>query len=241
MVGYFTYNIIATNAQTEESLLEAEQLLGDMKAYGGGALDAQPQDATLDPGGTGIDGTPAAPAGSGDPGATANQDSQGNTGKQGNSGQQGGSGKQGSPAPAPTPKPKPQVIGLMVFESLGGRKVALLDGSNDEALSRGAAHHPRTVAPGASGNCVIFGHRNTVFRGFDKLKVGHTIRVEVPGEEAGSKIVYKYKIVSMAVVEPNDPKVFQSYGGKVMTLVTCYPFHYVGPAPQRYMVVAELQ
>ena len=82
---------------------------------------------------------------------------------------------------------------------------------------------------------MIFGHRNTVFSGFGKLKVGDIIRLEVPGT------VYRYSIASMAVVDPDDPRIFKAYGGKVMTLVTCYPFNYVGAAPRRYIVVAQLQ
>jgi sortase A len=141
----------------------------------------------------------------------------------------------GNHGPEGTARPQPSVIGMLVFESLGNRKVPVLEGVTAQDLAKGAAHHPRTSPPGAAGNCVIFGHRDTVFRGFDKLKVGDVIRLEVPGN------AYSYKIVSMAVVEPGDPRIFMAYGGRVMTLVTCYPFRYVGSAPQRYIVVAQLQ
>ena len=60
---------------------------------------------------------------------------------------------------------------------------------------------------------MIFGHRNTVFRGFAKLKVGDTITLEVPGADPGSKTVYTYSIISMAVVTPDDPRIFRAIRG----------------------------
>ena len=129
---------------------------------------------------------------------------------------------------------KPAYTGKLVFESLG-KQIAVLEGVTDGNLNRGAAHHSRSSPPGGVGNCVIYGHRNTVFRGFDRLKKGDTIRLEVPGKQ------FTYKITSMSVVEPDDPAIFMAHGAAVMTLVTCYPFHFVGPAPQRYIVVCTLQ
>jgi sortase A len=211
-VGYAIYDIIEMNTAGQDSLLEAEQLLGDMDAYTGAP------DVTFAPGGTlnpsDIGDMPDIDTGETEPPQ--------------------GSGQGGASKPA-------KVLGMLVFESLGGRKVPVLEGVTAADLKRGAAHHSRTSPPGGVGNCVIFGHRDTVFRGFGSLKEGDTIRLEVPGEEEGTKTVYKYKIISMAVVEPGDPRIFKAYGDKVMTLVTCYPFRYVGAAPKRYIVVTQLQ
>lgn len=225
VVGYYTYNIISMDTAADESVLEAEELLAAQEfveemdgAYTGEPLDSLAPDATYEP--SGEEGDAVA-----DIEAALNSTSGAEEVNSGTPGPQG----------TAKPKKKSSVSGLLVFESLGGRKVAVLEGVTNSTLARGAAHHPRTSKPGAEGNCVIFGHRNTVFRGFGKLKAGAVIRLEVPGQ------VYKYTVISTAVVEPDDPRIFKAYGDKIMTLVTCYPFSYVGSAPQRYIVVAKLQ
>jgi sortase A len=245
-IGYSVYNLISTDISTQDSLLEAEQMMNDMAAYTGSPQDtAAPGETaatgTLQPGetaapgddttdgtdgisGNGTDGTDAisgdgSDTDSGDAGSTKEPSSQSGSG---DSGKQGGSTKS-------------SIIGILILDSLGGRKVPLLEGTSAKQLSRGAAHHPRSSQPGATGNCVIYGHRNTVFRGFAGLKVGDTIRLEVPGK------TYTYCIKKMAVVNPDDKLIFHAYGQAALTLVTCYPFNYIGAAPQRYIVVAMLQ
>jgi sortase A len=233
VVGYYTYSILSTGAAEQEGVNEAEALLENPGAYVDDSADTgySEEDPAELPGETydpfnnpdaaaeeaeaalnGVDATAVATAG----------------------GSSGTSGPKGTSAPK-----KSSAMGLLVFESLGGRKVAVYNGVTNSILRRGAGHHPRTSKPGAVGNCVIFGHRDTVFRGFGGLKAGATIRLEVPGET--ERIVYRYTVISTAVVDPDDPKIFKAYGDKIMTLVTCYPFNYVGAAPQRYIVVAKLQ
>lgn len=214
VVGYAAWDIFNMDAGERESLLEAEMMLGDMEAY------------------TGAPGMTSLPGGTLDPEDIGEMPALSVVGFE--TPASGGSGQGGGSKPS-------KVLGLLVFESLGNRKVPVMEGVSVADLRRGAAHHTKTSPPGGTGNCVIFGHRDTVFRGFGSLKEGHTIRLEVPGEEKGTKIVYKYKIVSMAVVEPGDPRIYKAYGEKVMTLVTCYPFRYVGSAPKRYIVVTQLE
>jgi sortase A len=231
LIGYASYHLISTEIDVRDSLQEAElqieagRMADDMNAYTGApedtpgqpantaaAPESQVPDETPEPGGQSPESAPTAAedTATDDPAATA-------------------------AAATAKPKSKPPAYGILIFDSLGGRKVPVFNGTSAEDLSNGAAHHPRTSKPGAVGNCVIFGHRNTVFRGFGKLQVGDTIRLEVPG------ITYTYKISSMAVVDPDDKRIYQAYGQAVMTLVTCYPFNYIGAAPQRYIVVAILQ
>lgn len=126
------------------------------------------------------------------------------------------------------------IMGILHFDSLGGRKVPLLEGTSNRDLARGAGHHRRSSQPGQVGNSVVFGHRNTVFRSFGRLEVGDTVRVELPD------VTYTYEIVSMKVIDPDNKVIFQYYDYAAMTLVTCYPFNYVGSAPQRYIVVCRL-
>ncbi len=129
---------------------------------------------------------------------------------------------------------KVPVMGVLVFDGLGGRRVPVVNGASPSDLNRGAGHHPRTSLPGRTGNCVIFGHRNTVFRSFGSLKLGQTVVFE------GARNTYTYKITDMKVVQPDNPAIFAVHSGAVMSLVTCYPFNYVGSAPKRYLVTCEL-
>ncbi len=214
-IGYAAYNLISTEILTSQGLDDVDQMLQEFEAFTG-----HPETLAADP------------AGGGDSlqtGDAANDPTAGETAGDGSPAPTGTA----TAAPGAGPTKKPAFMGKLVFPSLG-RSVAVSEGATKEDLARGAAHHPRSSPAGAVGNCVIFGHRNTVFRGFDKLKDGDTIKLEVPGA------TYSYRVTSMAVVEPNDPRIFKAYSEKVMTLVTCYPFHYVGSAPQRYIVVCVL-
>lgn len=215
-IGYSLYNLISTEINTDNSLDDVEQMLQDFEAYTG---DSPLPEVTA---GTGGEQTPSPePSGSLEsPGATDETTAQPSPEATATAGS-GGAAR------------RPVYLGKLVFPSLG-RSVAVREGATASDLASGAAHHPRSSPAGAVGNCVIYGHRNTVFRGFDKLSNGDTIRLVTPGA------TYSYHVASMAVVEPNDSRIFQAYSQKVMTLVTCYPFHYVGSAPQRYIVVCVL-
>lgn len=131
-------------------------------------------------------------------------------------------------------RPAGTKLGILVFDSIDGRKVPIIEGAEPKQLKEGAGHHEDMAYPGQSGNCLIFGHRNTVFRDFDRLKIGDTIQVQT---EYG---IFIYTIEDMQVVEPLDPLMFKGYDEPYLTLVTCYPFHFVGAAPKRYAVVCKM-
>lgn len=245
VIGYSAYNLITTDIETQDSLQEAEQYLvaASVGTMSPDASLPQYADASGQPQAGSVTDETAAP-GQGDGGSDEALDPGLDDGTYSDEAgldpftqddPSGGTVK--SPGGTSRPKPvyKPKYLGVLVLKSLGGRKVPVLEGVTNRDLSRGGAHHPRTSPAGGVGNCVIFGHRNTVFRGFGKLKVGDTILLETPGK------TYTYAIQSMAVVNPDDSRIFQTYDQAIMTLVTCYPFNYVGAAPQRYIVVAALQ
>ena len=79
---------------------------------------------------------------------------------------------------------------------------------------------------------VLAGHRDTFFRALRKIRVKDRIRVVTPPH------VYEYEVQSLRVVEPDETDVLQSRGSEELTLVTCYPFRFVGPAPDRFIVSA---
>jgi LPXTG-site transpeptidase (sortase) family protein len=110
----------------------------------------------------------------------------------------------------------------------------VLEGSDDGTLARGAGHIEDTAFPGEAGNVGIAGHRDTTFRPVRNLHVGDPLVVTT------SNRVYRYRISKTAIVEPEDVYVLDPADHPTLTLVTCYPFEYVGHAPHRFIVTADL-
>jgi sortase A len=110
----------------------------------------------------------------------------------------------------------------------------VLEGSDDRTLDRGAGHIEYTPLPGQPGNIGIAGHRDTTFRAVRHLRIGD------PLELTTSDRVYRYEITKAFVVEPEDVYVLDPGERPMLTLVTCYPFEFIGHAPQRYIIQADL-
>ena len=111
---------------------------------------------------------------------------------------------------------------------------AVLEGSDDATLSRGAGHIEDTPFPGEAGNVGIAGHRDTVFRPLRNIQVGDPLELTTPDR------LYRYRISKTLIVGPDDVYVLDPSKSSLLTLVTCYPFEYVGHAPRRFIVQAEL-
>ncbi len=110
----------------------------------------------------------------------------------------------------------------------------LLEGSDDGTLSRGAGHIEDTPLPGQGGNVGIAGHRDTVFRPLRHVHVGDALSLTTADR------VYRYRISKTSIVGPDDVYVLDPTKDPTLTLVTCYPFEFVGHAPKRFIVQAEL-
>lgn len=110
----------------------------------------------------------------------------------------------------------------------------LIEGTSDKDLRRGAGHFTSTVLPGEDGNSSIFGHRDGIFRTLKNVAVGDIFIVET---EAG---VLYFKVADTKIVYPDDEIILKKYSDPTVTLVTCYPFYYVGSAPKRYVVIGKL-
>jgi len=111
--------------------------------------------------------------------------------------------------------------------------VIVMEGDDQRILRRAAGHVPGTSLPGEPGNVGITGHRDTFFRPLRNIQRNDIITfTTLQGE-------YRYRVVSTRVVTPNNVAVLNSTGGEILTLVTCHPFYYVGPAPNRFIVRAE--
>jgi sortase A len=122
-------------------------------------------------------------------------------------------------------------IGVLTIPKVG-LKAPLFEGTGDVALDRGVGHIDGTNAPGGPGNVGIAGHRDGFFRGLKDLGVGDVIVLRTAEETA------TYVVAETRVVGPDDVSVLDPTAVPSLTLVTCYPFYYVGPAPQRYIVRA---
>lgn len=113
-------------------------------------------------------------------------------------------------------------------------KVAVFNGTEDLTLNRGVGRIIGTAKPGEHGNIGIAGHRDGFFRGLKDAAVGDTIDLVTTHR------TYTYAIESIRIVNPDDVSVLQPTSRPSLTLVTCYPFYFIGHAPQRYIVHASM-
>ncbi len=114
-------------------------------------------------------------------------------------------------------------------------KVPVYTGIDDLTLNRAVGRVPGTAKIGVPGNLALSGHRDGFFRGLKDIKIGETIEVKTL---TGS---LKYKIVSTHIITPDDLSVLGDTGKDEVTLVTCYPFYFVGSAPKRFIVKAHFE
>jgi len=108
----------------------------------------------------------------------------------------------------------------------------VLEGSDDGTLSRGAGHIEDTPFPGQSGNIGIAGHRDTVFRPLRRIKVGDPLALTTADR------TYHYRVSRTLIVGPDDVYVLDPTKEPTLTLVTCYPFDFIGHAPKRFIIQA---
>jgi sortase A len=109
----------------------------------------------------------------------------------------------------------------------------IAEGTSHQVLAKAAGHMADTALPGRVGNVVIAGHRDTFFRQLGQLKAGDVIRLTTPSGQ------YLYRVRFTDVVSPHETWVLEPSSGQTLTLVTCYPFYYVGSAPKRFVVRAR--
>ena len=111
--------------------------------------------------------------------------------------------------------------------------VVVMEGDDKLTLRRAVGHIPGTALPGNPGNVGLAGHRDTFFRPLKDVKIKDEIQISTL---TGN---FKYEVVSLRIVDPENVGVLAPSGENVLTLVTCYPFYFVGPAPKRWIVRAR--
>jgi sortase A len=114
-----------------------------------------------------------------------------------------------------------------------GVSVLVLEGADERELKLGAGHITGTSLPGDGGNVGVAGHRDTFFRPLRHIRKDDNIQVKTHDRE------YLYTVVSTEIVAPEDVQVLNPLGHEALTLVTCYPFNFVGSAPKRFIVRAD--
>jgi sortase A len=127
----------------------------------------------------------------------------------------------------------PSPLGVLKIPSID-LEVPLLEGTDDLTLNRGVGHIEGTTAPGGIGNVGIAGHRDGFFRGLKDIRLGDTIDLYT---ESGDS---RYVVEEILIVPPEDVSVLAPRSKPALTLVTCYPFYFVGSAPLRYIVHASI-
>jgi sortase A len=124
-------------------------------------------------------------------------------------------------------------IGTLTISRLK-KSIPIYEGTESDQLRKGAGHYRKSVLPGLKDNSVLAGHRDSVFAEFGKLKRGDTLLVDT---YYGS---FTYTIDSFRIVKANDRTVIVPRPVATLTLSTCYPFYFVGSAPDRFIVTALL-
>jgi sortase A len=154
--------------------------------------------------------------------------------------------------PAPTSPPSSvampsdgSVIGRVAIGRLNLSAV-VRQGVDADTLQTAVGHVPSTALAGQSGNFAIAAHRDTLFRALKDIQKGDLVTFQSPTG------LFNYRVVATRIVKPTDISVLRPDGGgliqaqngnqpnKLMTMITCYPFYYVGSAPKRFVVEAEL-
>ena len=110
----------------------------------------------------------------------------------------------------------------------------VLEGTDDGTLRRGSGHIEDTPFPGQAGNVGIAGHRDTVFRPLKRVHIGDALNLTTADR------IYRYRISKTFIVGPDDVYVLDPTDHATLTLVTCYPFEFIGHAPRRFIVQADL-
>ena len=108
-----------------------------------------------------------------------------------------------------------------------------MEGDDDATLRRAVGHLPGSALPWDAGNTVMAGHRDTFFRPLKDLRDGDTIRLVT------THGTFEYQVQSTEIVAPDDVAVLAPTATRSLTLITCYPFVYVGHAPQRFVIHAR--
>jgi sortase A len=126
-----------------------------------------------------------------------------------------------------------QMLTRLVVAKIGIDAI-VVEGASRKDLSEGPGHMKQTAEPGEAGNAVVTGHRDTFFRHIHELAKGDQIQVQRNGRN------FVYEVTGRRIVMPEDISVINPTNDPELTLITCYPTYYIGPAPKRLVIFSKL-
>ncbi|WP_404359036.1 class D sortase [Cytobacillus firmus] len=110
----------------------------------------------------------------------------------------------------------------------------IFHGTDEDELEKGVGHYAGSVLPGEEDNSVLSGHRDTVFRKLGEVEIGDLLVVNTTAGE------FTYKVRKIRIVDADDRTVIVPKPRATLTVTTCYPFNFIGDAPQRYILIGDL-
>ena len=147
-------------------------------------------------------------------------------------------GHSAAPAASPAPKPAPArepyhgMVGRLEIPRIHLSAI-VAEGDDEATLEKAVGHLPDTALPWEGSNSVLAGHRDGLFRPLRDVRAGDVVRLTTP------RGVFSYRVREAFVTAPDNLGVLAPSDDAELTLVTCYPFHYIGAAPKRFIVRAE--
>lgn len=127
---------------------------------------------------------------------------------------------------------KGDVVGKLTIPKLES-ELPIIEGTHEDELAQGVGHYSGTAYPLQNDQIVLSGHRDTVFRRMGELDIGDIMIIELPYGD------FSYEIVDTKVVDADDRTIIvPTSPDEVLTVTTCYPFTYIGSAPDRYIITA---
>lgn len=132
----------------------------------------------------------------------------------------------------PVPAIQGDALGKIEISRIG-IEAMIVEGIDERTLRRAVGHIPGTPLPGQGGNAALAGHRDTFFRGLRNVR--HNDEINLTTRSGSSR----YLVDTIQIVSPEDTQVLNDSTNTILTLVTCYPFYFIGPAPMRFIVRAH--
>lgn len=134
-----------------------------------------------------------------------------------------------------TPPDFGDAVGILDIPKIKA-ELAIIEGTDPDDLEKGVGHYKGSFFPGDHGQIVLSGHRDTVFRRLGELKIGDSLNMQMPYGN------YTYEITHTKIVKADDTSIITLQNQEEeLILTTCYPFRYVGNAPDRYIIYAKLK
>ena len=126
-----------------------------------------------------------------------------------------------------------ETIGLLSVPKIN-KDIPIIEGTDNDQLEAGVGHYTGTAFPGQKDQIVLSGHRDTVFRNFDQLKIGDIFTMKLSYGD------FSYEIYDTKIVDAYDLTIIKSTSPEeILTVTTCYPFNYIGDAPERFVFYAR--